>query len=226
MNCKGRFSRQAGQGKDMLNTKFWDNEGAGKVFTHPICPDRLAGVDRNVSILDFGCGYGRLTPLLLKEGFSDIVGYDPSAALIARAIRENPGARYTCDDGSLETASFDLILCVAVFTSCPVPEDQHRLAGQIDAVARDKSLLYLSDLEIVDNPNYQKRYQERKIDIYGCFSSGNGIFRHHETGHFDRLLPGWRMMTEKTVTGKTLNGNDITIHQYLYEKKDGRENVC
>ncbi len=189
-----------------------------KVFTHPIRSEWIATIDREKAILDLGCGYGRLTPDLMEEGFSSIYGYDPSAPLIDRAVQENPGAHYTSDELFLSGKSFDLILCFALFTSCPSPEEQRVLAALIDASSNEKTVLYISDYETVDNPNYRKRYEQRKLNIYGCFSSDNAIFRHHDAGHFDHLLPNWKLMKESTLAGKTLNGNEITVHQYLYTK--------
>lgn len=204
----------------MQNTKYWNNEGAQKVFTHPLCSEWIAKLDREKSILDAGCGYGRLTPNLIEEGFSAIFGYDPSAPLIERAIHENPGAHYTSDNISLSDKSFNLILCFALFTSCPSTEEQRELVAMIDALSQEKTLLYISDYETIDNLNYRERYEQRKLNTYGCFSSGNAIFRHHEPGHFSKLLTNWKMMKERTLDSKTLNGNNITVHQYLYEKVD------
>ena len=200
----------------MKNTEYWSNEGVNKVFTHPICSEWIANLDRDKSILDFGCGYGRLTPKLIKEGFSTIFGYDSSIPLIERAIQENPGAHYTNDDIFLLDKTFDLILCFALFTSCPSSAEQHKLVAMIDAFSHANTHLYISDYEIIDNPNYRERYEQQKLNTYGCFSSGNAIFRHHEPAHFDNLLPNWKMVQERTLESKTLNGNDIMVHQYLY----------
>ncbi len=46
----------------MLNTEYWNSEGAQKVFSHPVNPDWLADLSREASLLDLRCGYGRLTP--------------------------------------------------------------------------------------------------------------------------------------------------------------------
>jgi SAM-dependent methyltransferase len=205
----------------MRNGQYWNSEGAKKVFTHPICSAWVASLDRQTSILDLGCGYGRLTPALMKDGFSMIVGYDSSAALIKRAIRENPGAHYTSNWAALLDTSFDLILCFALFTSCPSSEEQRELVSLIDACSHQNALLHISDYETGDNPNYQDRYEQRRLNTFGCFASGNAIFRHHEDRHFDRLLTNWRKKEERTLHSTTLNGNNIIIHQYLFAKAGG-----
>ncbi len=199
----------------MKNTEYWNNEGAGKTFTHPVCLRWIAGVDRQKPVLDLGCGYGRLTPVLLNAGFSDIFSYDPSAVLIDRALGENPGAHYVNDPALLMKKSFGLIFCFAVFTSCPSEKEQEELAELIDSLSHEGTCLYISDYETGDNPNYQKRYEQKQLGIFGCFSSGNAIFRHHRPGHFSRLLPQWKIMNEKIMESQTMNGNNIVIHQYL-----------
>ena len=205
----------------MKNTEYWKNEGVQKVFTHPICSEWIENLDRKSSVLDLGCGYGRLTPDLRREGFHSIFGYDFSAPMIKRAIRENPGATYTSSVTALTGKLFDLIMCFALFTSCPSSSEQIDLASQINRLSQKNGLLYISDYETHDNPNYLERYKQRKIDIYGCFSSGNAVFRHHEPGHFDNLMAGWVRLKERLLSSKTLNGNNIIVHQYLYEKETG-----
>lgn len=202
----------------MRNTEYWNNEGAQKIFTHPICSEWIDCLDRKSSILDLGCGYGRLTPGLHKVGFSTIYGYDPSTTLIERAIRENPGANYTMSVETLSGMFFDLILCFALFTSCPSSDEQYELIALINELTQENAYLYISDYETHDNPNYKGRYKQKKLNTYGCFASNNAVFRHHEPGHFDNLLPKWKRLEERKLSSKTLNGNDITVHQCLYVK--------
>lgn len=202
----------------MRNTEYWKNGGAKKIFSHPVCPDWLAGLDNKAAILDLGCGYGRLTPILRENGFTGITGYDPSLPLIERALRENPGATYTSDVSSLSSQAFDLILCFALFTSCPLDAEQNELTALINTVSHIKTRLYISDYETQDNPLYFERYEECKHGIYGCFASGPAFFRHHAHGHFDALLPGWKKMRETAFEGASLHNNAVTIHQYLFEK--------
>jgi SAM-dependent methyltransferase len=200
------------------NSDCWKNEGAQKVFTHPVHEEWLKDVDRRASILDFGCGYGRLTPNLREQGFTVINGYDLSAPLIKRAIQENPGAIYTSKIDQLFEGNYDLVLCFALFTSCPTADEQSKLISLINGFTKKGTLLYISDYVIDDNPHYFERYEQRQLDIYGCFQSGTADFRHHKPGHFDQLLPNWKKLHERSIYSKTLNGNEIKIHQYLYEK--------
>lgn len=200
----------------MSSEGYWQKEGAKKTFTHSINSNWLEDVDRDTLVLDFGCGYGRLTPQLLGHGFNSLVGYDPSAALIARAEQENPGAIYTKDFETLRHHKFGLVLCFAVFTSCPTDEEQAGIIESIESVTGKGSLLYISDYVMQDNPGYQQRYEQRVDGVLGRFTSGSGNFRHHETTHFQKLLSAWQLDEDSSLPGKTMNGNDIVIHQYRF----------
>ncbi|MFC1765428.1 class I SAM-dependent methyltransferase [Planctomycetota bacterium] len=203
----------------MRNANYWNTEGPQKVFTHPMCPEWLKeDLDRESSVLDLGCGYGRLTSDLRREGFRDIVGYDSSVPMIERATHENPGASYTSAINALADKSFDLVLCFALSTSCPSNDEHKELAVFINSHTRENARLYISDYETADNPHCRDRYEQRELNTYGCFKSTTAVFRHHEPGHFDDLLPGWLKLKERTLSSKTLHGHEITIHQYLYGK--------
>ena len=159
-----------------------------------------------------------LTPVLKQIGFKKITGYDASSALIKRANIENPNASYTDNFDTLKGQCFDVVLCFALFTSCPAHNEQVEIVSQIKHMTNKGSLLYISDYLMQDNPNYKKRYQEQELGILGCFKSSNAIFRHHHKGHFDKLFSDWNKLDEIMLISKTLNANPIRIHQYLYQK--------
>ncbi|MBN1365406.1 MAG: class I SAM-dependent methyltransferase [Syntrophaceae bacterium] len=176
-------------------------------------------VDKASQLLDIGCGYGRITFDLYKEGFKNIIGFDTSKPLIERAVYENPGPLYTTDKQTFENIHFGLVICFALFTSCPTEEGQSELKKLINKHTMTGAYLYISDCITTDNPHYNERYEQRKLNIYGCFSSSElSIFRHHEPTHFDDLFLNWTKIKERKVDGKTLNGNNIRISQYLYKK--------
>lgn len=197
---------------------YWLGEGSAKTFTHPLPEEWLSGIDRHAPVLDFGCGYGRLTPVLQAAGFRIIDSYDPSPQLVARAARENPGADYTSERGSLRGRSYGLVVCLAVFNCLPRPDSQTDAARFIDSVTGPGSALCLSDYLMEDNPHYVVRYAQADSGIGGCFRSGEATFRHHEQGHFERLFSAWTKQDERSVPGRTMNGTEVTIRQWLFRK--------
>lgn len=66
-------------------------------------------VDRQAKVLDFGCGYGRISNELVEAGYNDVTGIDPSYAMIGRGRKAFPGLPLLHSGGSAlpfdETAS-------------------------------------------------------------------------------------------------------------------------
>src|SRR5690349_17191281 len=102
---------------------YWNGAGATKIFTHPLVHEWLGGVDRAGRVVDYGCGYGRLTAELAESGFSNVVGVDVSQTLIGLARQQHPGLRFEvlADPPAVEeqTASVDAVLLFAVLTCVP-----------------------------------------------------------------------------------------------------------
>lgn len=73
----------------------------------------LAKLHRKDRVLEIGSGTGILLELLKNEGFSDLVGIEPSSAAIAAAPvhRRNWLREEIFEEGVFEPASFDLICC-------------------------------------------------------------------------------------------------------------------
>lgn len=200
------------------NTTYWNNEGACKTFTHAIDSDWLNDLHHIHQVLDFGCGYGRLTPDLFTLGPISLDGYDFSEPLIHRAKQENPGPTYSSHLNDFQTKKYDLITCFAVFTCCPADEEQLDIVTWLNSVTSVGSYLYISDYIIEENPAYHNRYHEQELGIYGCFRSGMATFRHHPRGHFERILPAWHKVKAQVLTSHSLHGNSVAIHQYLFTK--------
>lgn len=204
----------------MQNAEYRGKTGAQKKIIHPLDDEWMKGFDNVSAVLDFGCGNKRLTPDLIDYGFNTVVGYDISIPLIHQAFFGNAGSSYASELLQLTKNSFDLVLCFSLFTSCPSTNDQSKLATFINDHTNTNAYLYISDYETVDNPKYKTRYEEKQLNIYGCFKSSNAIFRHHEPGHFDNLFRNWKKVRDRSLPSEPLNGNQITIHQYLYKKSN------
>ena len=202
------------------HAEYQGRENAQRKYTHPLDYDWMKSFNNVSAVLDFGCGYGRLTPKLIDYGFSTVVGYDISVPLIHQAFFENAGTSSTSELLQLTRSSFDLVICFALFSSCPSADDQMKLATFISNHTNPDAYLYISDYETVDNPNCNVLYEQRQLDTYGCFESSGKILRHHEPGHFDNLFHNWKRIKDRPLPSMAVNGNQISIHQYLFQKKN------
>jgi SAM-dependent methyltransferase len=63
--------------------EYWDTEGLRKTYNHPINFEQLNQLlCRDSKILDYGCGYGRVSNDLYLHGYTNIIGIDFSTNII------------------------------------------------------------------------------------------------------------------------------------------------
>lgn len=121
-----------------------------------------------MTVLDFGCGPGRLTlPLAraLREGGS-VVAFDMQQAMLDRVrIRaENEGlsnvayVRGEAGEGKIDPGRFDRILLVAVLGEIP---DREGALGEMRRGLKREGLLCLS--EVIADPHFQGREEVRRL---------------------------------------------------------------
>lgn len=71
--------------------KYWNGAAKNKSFTIPLEMERLLRiVPTSSSILDYGCGYGRICAELSGVGYHDVLGVDISQEMIKRGIEMYP----------------------------------------------------------------------------------------------------------------------------------------
>ncbi|MCF3176216.1 class I SAM-dependent methyltransferase [Streptomyces sioyaensis] len=194
---------------------FWETTGSAKTFTHPLDPALLdAYVPRGAHVLDYGCGYGRLTAELAGLGYRAVRGVDVSAALIARGRREHPELdllRWAGFPLPFEDGAFDAALLFAVLTCVPGDADQTAIAGELGRLVRPGGVLYLSDVPLQDDALNQERYARfaERYGTYGVFETPDGgVFRHHPPERLRGLVraAGFSVLAERRGSVATLDG--------------------
>ncbi len=209
---------------------YWDRVAPEKRFSHPLRLDLLAQYlpSRTASILDHGCGYGRLLAELSVQGYRKIFGADFSPAMLARSRNEIPGAKMTCTDGrSLPFAdgSFDLVLLFAVLTCIPDDNDQRALLAEVARILRPEGMLYVSDLLINTDERNRERYERfaKPHGCYGVFKLPEGVVvRHHRTEWIEELTAAFQPLEYEPFKVTTMNGNPSAAFQYLGRKESAR----
>jgi SAM-dependent methyltransferase len=91
------------------------------------CLVRL-GATREQRVLDYGCGTGSLTRLLLEQ-FSVVSAYDPSALSLEQARSVAPRACYHGSEGAIPESAFDLVILSGVLHHVPPSERAPLLEG-------------------------------------------------------------------------------------------------
>ncbi|MBI1180770.1 MAG: methyltransferase domain-containing protein [Alphaproteobacteria bacterium] len=98
-----------------------------------------------VRALDYGCGAGRSTRLLKRQGL-EATGVDISGSMLAEARRHDPSGDYRqIDSGRLpfDDGSFDLAFSSFVFFEIPSLDEMARVAAEIRRVLRPGGVLIL-----------------------------------------------------------------------------------
>ncbi|KJY43340.1 methyltransferase type 11 [Streptomyces sp. NRRL B-1568] len=194
---------------------YWETTGADRTFTHALDRELLSRhVPLNARVLDYGCGYGRLLAELDALGHADVQGVEPSAALVARCRKENPGLRITRAESlplPFTDASFDAALLFAVLTSVPQEEERERAVAELARLVRPGGVLYVSDVPLQTDEASIERYRtgEAETGVYGTFRMPDGgVFVHQRPEDFHALLErhGFAVAEERQDVTPTLHG--------------------
>jgi 2-polyprenyl-3-methyl-5-hydroxy-6-metoxy-1,4-benzoquinol methylase len=126
----------------------------------------LAGI----RALDVGCGSGRWSRWLSARG-AQVVGIDPTAAMLAVARQLSPGVTFeqmSATDIAFSAEAFDLVMAVTVIQHLR-PAEQERAAGALCRVVRPGGMLFVFDLIDRRDPGRVvfPRAPQSWIDLYG-----------------------------------------------------------
>ena len=200
---------------------FWDQAARSKVFTHPLDRSRLIrALSPDASILDYGCGQGRLCHELSQLGYRDVQGVDSSEEMIRIARSRHRDLNFSVVDpcaAPFPDRSFDAVLLFAVLTCIPSDAAQKRLIAELARVLRPGGLLLISDYPLQSDERNRNRYDsfEDEFGVYGTFRlSDGGVVRHHTMDWFQELLSGMRIEERLELDAKTMNGSPARIVQF------------
>ena len=94
----------------------------------------------NLSILDIGCGTGRLYQIFAKfQDSIDYIGLDQSAGQLAQSKKEFPNNKYVQAEMTklpLEDASFDLVFCIATLHHLPDEETRRQALSEMKRILK------------------------------------------------------------------------------------------
>ncbi len=214
-----------------MGSPYWEGAGATKTFTHPLYSPWIDPIPRSSVVLDYGCGYGRITAQLKGRGFADVFGVDPSTALVARGRTEEEGRPIHVMSHPpaipAPSATFDMALLFTVLTSVPDPGAQGGIVGELTRLLKPGALLYVSDILMSRDPMVRQRYDRGAAGMpYGSFTTRDGgVFRHHRHRDLRALFSGFAVIDERALILPTMNGNPSRVIQMLL-RHPGGEDAC
>lgn len=212
---------------DLDNQKeYWNEVAEIKTFTHPIDIELLNSyLNKQSTIIDFGCGYGRIVKELRDLGFENVCGFDTSKELISRGISENNLPLYHIENPTelaLEDNSVDCIILFAVLTCIPSNEGQNNLIDLLQSKLKKGGILYISDYYLQEKSIEVDRYEYLNGDKnnFGVFKLPEGAtFRHHTKEWIKTLTKDFEILIENPLIVKTMNGNIANGFQILVKNK-------
>jgi SAM-dependent methyltransferase len=188
-----------------------------KTFTLPgPSPALLSQLAPHSTILDVGCGYGRLLQMPELQAHQGI-GVDGALGMLHRARAQGVAAPLAVMDGTalgLANASCDLVLLVAVLTAVAFDQAVQATLRESWRVLRPGGLLYVADFLIDSTPERQTRYEagECEFGVWGMFQLSEpprGVVRHFEAADLRRLLEDFHITDWQEQTRPTMNGNPV-----------------
>ena len=203
---------------------YWNRVAEEKTFSHPVdIPLLEKYLSHTSSIIDYGCGYGRIVKTLMEANFSNVTGYDTSMNLISRGNKNNLPIHIIPSpaDLPLENKTIDCILLFAVLTCIPSNKGQQELITLLRSKLKPGGLLYISDYYLQDNEVSRSRYTAYNSDPtnFGVFHLPEGaLFRHHTKEWVAGLLGDFHIIQEQPVAVKTMNGNNAEAFQLIASK--------
>lgn len=114
-------------------------------------------ITKDVKILDYGCGYGRITNELHQSGYSHLIGVDTSIEMIRRGLRQYPTLDLLHIDGyeiPAELGKFDVILFCAVLTCIPIREHRTKIIESAYESMNEGGIMYCVEFHKSDVINY------------------------------------------------------------------------
>lgn len=161
------------------------NEVDELIFTTPLPDSRVLSLalPESSSILDIGCGYGRVLKHMYEMGYRDLTGIDVSEKLIGRARRFCPEATYHI--GDIERVQleqrYDLILIMGVIEYVLSDEDQREFFDKVRKMLNPNGHVLLETF-VLDSANmWQYIVGLLKTGHWGRFKNSKGFGCHHQS---------------------------------------------
>ncbi len=201
---------------------YWNGPGSAKRFSHPVNLARLEELlSRTSSIVEIGCGYGRVLEILFRSGYRNLAGFDTAEGMVEAARARLPEVRIETIAGNripLPDSSVDALLLFAVLTCIPTDPGQRALLEEARRLLHPGGLLYISDLWLQPDARNRDRYDEfaAEFGTYGVFRlPEGGVFRHHDRAWIAELTEGFQRIALDEIRVETMNGHSARAFQWF-----------
>jgi ubiquinone/menaquinone biosynthesis C-methylase UbiE len=191
-----------------VQIEAWDRVAKDTNFNLEIdTPGFIIHVPKEATILDFGCGYGRISEHLYLNGYSNVVGVDSSGEMIKRGIKECPHLSLKKTHGLVLDFSdgiFDAVVVCAVFTCLPEQQQKKDALTEIERVLRPGGVVHVVEF---------------CSDSSKVFESKMGVVMHHQRpNELMKLLCVFSELSLTVTETQTMGGDNARVISYFGQK--------
>lgn len=205
---------------ERINQNFWDTLGADKSFPDPFFIEEFVqNIPKESSILDYGCGYGRLIKILIEAGYQNIIGFERSKGMLKRAEKFlDDNAHIISNYGDLQKDSFDATVLSTVLCCISGDDVVEDVVDKVTRVLKPNGLLYFCDFLTSEFPKYIVKYNEglKEFGVYGVYKTNEIVVRHFSKTYLLNLFKGFQVVWSKDIQCLTMNNNPaLQTHMIL-----------
>jgi SAM-dependent methyltransferase len=213
--------------KDLdAQAEYWDSVAVYAASTHPIPLSVFRDfIPSTATILDYGCGYGRICSELAASGYRKVVGIDISKEMIKRGRSLNGALDLRLFDGrspGFDDGSFDVCLLIAVLHCIPSDAGQEHAIDEVRRLLKPGGIVFVSDYPLQTDARYRKLYREseRELGIFGVFRSGESVIRHHDMRRIHKLLSGFNLLWQDNIRICNMYNKAHDVFRILARKEE------
>ncbi|MDE1330494.1 class I SAM-dependent methyltransferase [Vibrio aestuarianus] len=171
--------------------------------------DFVAAVPFESKVLDFGCGYGRITKEISGLGYHKVVGIDSSKEMVNRGLSECPELdlrHLSTEILPFSDDEFDSIILCAVLTCIPDQSSRNNVLRELHRVLKPQGIIYLA--EFCSDQSLR-------------FVSGTGVSMWHsskvelEGGLKDFYIESSRLVDNPTMSGHESKASHIIARKVI-----------
>lgn len=167
----------------------------------------VASVPLDAKVLDFGCGYGRITKQISELGYSDVIGIDSSKEMINRGLSDYPELdlrHLSTEVFPFADGEFDSIVLCAVLTCIREQSSRDNVLRELRRVLKPHGVIYLAEF-----------CSEQSLR----FVSGTGVSMWHSTKtELEGLLEGFNIASSTLIDTPTMSGHKSKASHIIARK--------
>ena len=209
----------------MNQQQYWDSVAGRKVFTSMLNIDLFRKyAKKEYSIIDIGCGYGRILAELYKLGFWNLYGIDSSSSMIESAKKLAIPCELKVADAvssGYTSEKFDVVILFSLLTCLYENDKQNEVIKESWRILKPKGIIVVDDFLLNSDERNLKRYYEyyKKYNIFGVFELPEGvILRHHSLCYIIHLLHEFSSLHFEQYRKSTMNGHMSNSFLFMGQK--------